>query len=411
MKSTKKSRLILALGMIVCAVCCYQMLTVTTTPGVEVPAIAEVPPKGTQPRESITFILGEDNDENNRYYEEASRYYARAPEGKTEYLVTSCRSLLEVRNYLEKNRPHNQLPWGLINLVSHGNQWTGLSVRVMPGAKRTTAVRLAEYIDNNTFKPLPQTIADEDTEIFLHGCGLGNNRLLINTIARAFGGTDHVPVVRASRLFEYYASVQRDNRVESQRYMADTWLVSYKMGEKPPAFALLKELHEKYPRARIDWGSALSRTQPRWVGDCYHYTFEVPVKWIIPVSEDSLPDLTNHQRQLEWIVSQKNITRELANLGIPSEKFSWSFTKVYLDRKDSTRTPAFWVKGYCTILAVLQALTDGSDEASALRKPFIPSLDDSTYYYSTTHYSNSLGLKPKAINKNAISTTRFCYGK
>jgi hypothetical protein len=401
MKSTKKSRLILVLGMIVCTVCCYQMLTITTTPDVDVPVVAEVPPKEKQFRESITFILGEDNDENNRYYEEASRYYAQAPEGKTEYLVTGCRSLLEVRDYLEKNRPHNQFPWGLINLVSHGNQWTGLSVRVTPDSRRTTAARLVEYIDNKTFKPLPKTIADEDTEIFLHGCGLGNNRLLINAIARAFGGNDHAPVVRASRLFEYHASVQGHDRVESQRYMADTWLVSYKMGEKPPAFALLKELREKYPLASIDWGSALSRTQPRWVGDSYHYTFEVPVKWVIPVHEDSIPDLTTPQRQLKWIGNQQNIVRELLNLGISPEKFSWSFTKVYLDREDSTRVPAFWVKGYCTILAALQALTEGSDEGSVLRKPFAPSLDDSTYYYSTTHFSNV---------ENGINTTRLHAG-
>jgi hypothetical protein len=110
MKSTKKSRLILALGMIVCAVCCYQMLTITATPDV-----AEVPPKERQPRESITFILGEDSDANNRYYEEASHYYAQALEDKTAHVVTSCRSLLEVRDYLEKNGPRNRFPRGLIN--------------------------------------------------------------------------------------------------------------------------------------------------------------------------------------------------------------------------------------------------------------------------------------------------------
>lgn len=380
----KKSIVMLTAGLFIGAICCYDMLFMIHDDASSEPALQKSDSVSLkeEPRESITFILGEDKEKDNRYYDEATRYYRSHPEGRTMHIITGCRSLIEVRNYLEGNKPANSLPWGLVHLVSHGNQWTGLSVRVTPDSKRTTASVAEEYIGSSAFKPLPSTIADSRTEIFLHGCGVGNNHNLVHNIARLFGGEDSRIVVRASRMFEYYASIDNGTAAASQRYLANAWHVSYKMGEQPPVGMLINELREKYPGVAVDWRDALSRTKPRRVGEVYHYTFEVPVRWTIPC-RDSVPDVTTPANQLYWLRQQEVVMTELTNLGIPPEKFKWTFRKGYITETDNKQVPAMAVKGYCTILCVLQAITLQSDQEQALSEPFIPDVNDSNYYYST----------------------------
>ena len=157
-------------------------------------------------REAITFILGRDKNENNKYYEEATNYYAFNPEGKTEHLITNLRSLKEVIDFLKKYRPANGMPWGLVNLVSHGNQWMGLSAKVTPESKRSTSDRILEFIERKELTPVPKEILDEKSVIFIHGCGIGHNSHLLKTIATAFSGKENKVTVRASKLYEYYTS-------------------------------------------------------------------------------------------------------------------------------------------------------------------------------------------------------------
>ena len=93
-------------------------------------------------RKSITFILGEDKETDNTYYQEAMHYYRHNQNGKTDYVITHCRSLHEVKLYLTENKPINNNPWGLINLVAHGNHLLGLSVKITTDSKRTTSEHL-----------------------------------------------------------------------------------------------------------------------------------------------------------------------------------------------------------------------------------------------------------------------------
>jgi hypothetical protein len=164
-----RSIITLTFGTLICMMCVYVFMSrIEGNPDLK----ATVMPV----RESITFVLGEDKEADNPYYEEAMYYYRYHPEAGTTYLITECRSLLEVRDYLAYCSPVNGLSWGLINLVSHGNQWTGLSARVTPDSKRATPERIMEHIRDSTLLPLPGNVADGNTEIFLHGCGLGNSR-------------------------------------------------------------------------------------------------------------------------------------------------------------------------------------------------------------------------------------------
>lgn len=332
-------------------------------------------------RNAITFILGKDKSDNNRYYEEATNYYAFNENGKTEHLVTNIRSLKGVLDFLQEYKPANGKPWGLINLVSHGNQWMGLSVKVTDNSKRATPERIRKHIKNKTLMPLSEAILDEYSVIFVHGCGLGNNRQLLKAIADAFGGQDSQVTVRASRLFEYYTSEKDRYRVvSSEKYLAQSYALSYKMGYQPEENVLIKKLQQAYADARIDWQDALKRTEPRFPGDTYHFTFEVPVKWVIPFDNiDSIPDLSTKEKQLAWIKTQPDIMVKLEAIDLPIEKFNWWFRQVYVKGENSEKKPAVWLKGYATILSVLKALVV-EDADTGKTSPFRPSFNDNLYY-------------------------------
>jgi hypothetical protein len=307
-------------------------------------------------RESITFILGEDKGINNPYYSEATKYYQNNPEGKTDHLVTQCRSLLEVRNYLEKNVPQNKLPWGLVNLVSHGDQWLGLSVKITPDSKRSTAERLQEYLQKGTFPPLSDVLIDSCTLISVHACGIGNNPEFLQAMGEVFKSENYMPGVIAPVLFESYATYPTSNcEQESVQFLAQPYMVTFKNGEVPGLGKLCNLLHEKYPESKIDWQGALTREQPRWFGDAYHYTFDIPVNLVVNIlNRDSIPDLSTEDRKLLWINQQSDITNQLKKIQLTAENFSWNIKKGYAADKMGKRVPAMLVKGYCTVFCVLE---------------------------------------------------------
>ncbi len=323
-------------------------------------------------RESITFILGEDRGKDNPYYSEAINYYLYNEKGRTEYLVTECRSLLEVRDYLTENPPSNNLPWGLVNLVSHGNQWLGLSARVTPDSKRATTELIKEHLKEGLFPEVSDSLLDDKSELYIHGCGIGKNKELVRVIQLAFGGKNKLPAISASELYEYYTSTKYNGAIQkSDRYLAETWSVCYKMGYKPSERKLCQQFNDQYSDVEIDWKDALSRKEPRWAGDIYHYSFEVPVKWVIPYPDkDSLPDVSTKELQLNWLKKQSNICNMLDKVDIPVEKFNWWYRMVYINNEDGTRSPAIWVKGYCTILVVIKPLIDDDKKEIAVNTSY-----------------------------------------
>ncbi|MBN2612036.1 MAG: hypothetical protein JXB00_10815 [Bacteroidales bacterium] len=341
-------------------------------------------------RKNVTFILGEDREKDNPYYTEAENYYLYNKDDKTNDVVTGLKCLAEVSKYLKDNPPENQLPWGTINLVSHGNQWIGLSVQIEPGTGRTTAERLEAYMANDALKPLPDKIVDGRTIILIHGCGIGNNQCLIESIAKFFRSDSSAPVVRASRLFEYYTSLKKDGKViATQRYFAKAWMTTYKMGYLPDTDEIISDFAEKYPDATVNWQYALSKTCPSWAGDLYHYTFEVPVKWVININKaDSLPDFSSQKNRCNWAKKQKEIANQLEKLEIPAEKFNWWIRKVYVNNTDGIRSQALWVKGYATIVCIVMPLTDEKHNISNLPQPFCPDVYDNRYFYTFCHHFN-----------------------
>ena len=339
---------------------CTILITFSCSKGQDNYSINSKTAQDTSERLSITFILGEDKEWDNPYYAQATNYYTHNSEGKTEYVITTCRSLVEVREFLTNNKPLNSEPWGIINLVSHGNQWLGLSVRVTPESKRASTERISQYIEDGTLSALPNSVIDENTGVFVHGCGVGNNTELLLLLAKAFRNADTIPQVNASRYFEYYTSVRYKGAiVRSEKYEARAWTVNYKMGYKPSDLILQNKLQTKYPDAGMKWQDALSRQEPRWEGDSYHYTFEVPVKWVIKYPDKaSIPDVSTNAKKLQWIKNQTEVMEDLEKIEIEPEKFNWWFRTVNVRDENGVLCPAIWVKGYCTVLCVIQPIME-----------------------------------------------------
>ena len=127
-------------------------------------------------RTSIPFILGNDNTAYNQYYSMADHYYRLADNDRTDFVVDNLTSLKEVLAYLAKHPPADSLPYGLINIVSHGNEFIDLQMKVTPHGARTSAGSIRQALEKRLLSPPDSGIVDCKTIVFLHGCGVGNNQ-------------------------------------------------------------------------------------------------------------------------------------------------------------------------------------------------------------------------------------------
>lgn len=329
-------------------------------------------------RENITFIMGMDHNSDNPYYREAEKYYKTNPKNRTEYIITSCRSLVDVRNYLADNAPSNGLPWGRINLVSHGNRWQGLGVPVTSGPGRSTPEGIKQAVNKGLLTEIDDRFLDDKSEIFIHGCGIGNNTDLLKILAGAFGGSGEQPRIIASRLFEIYSS---DNDGVSNRFFARSWFAYYKTGYRPGDIRLARQLRKRYPQDSINWRGALDRTAPGWIGEVYHITFNIPVKWIVVYpNRDSVPDISTAEKKKNWINGQKELIRAIAEIGIPPGMFNWRFRNIRLQAKNGTFVPAIRAKGYCTVICVLKPLVSDTNKWKVNGLPFELDENDTSFF-------------------------------
>lgn len=318
----------------------------------------DIQPVEEMERESVTFILGSDRNMDNPYYSKAASYFRNNEKDRTERVVTYCTSLLEVQEYLVNNHTNNKMPWGHINLVSHGNQYLGLSMKITPGGKRTTAKLLQEYLEEGSLINIPGNVISNDTRLELHGCGIAKNVELVKQIGKAFSSDSSSPQIVANEYFEYFVSdIFNENKIE--KYDAEYWFIKYKMGYRPNDKSIIRRLDKLYPDIKVNWKEAIDKTHASIPGEVFHYTFDVPVKWVFRYdSKDSVPRLETKKSRLEWARNNERITADLENLEIKPEEINWWIRNIYVKNPDGTKTPALWVKGYCTILCVLRLKSD-----------------------------------------------------
>lgn len=295
-------------------------------------------------------MLGDDHYEVNPYYARAETYYRQQ---KAPLLVTQCRSLRSVSDYLAQHRPAGR-PWDSIHLVVHGNAWTGMGLPVLPGdSTRTTPATLAAAQAAGLWQPLPRGSVGASTVVLLHGCALGRDTALLLALSQALGDTrGRYPRVVSGRSFNLY---EADASGRVRQCQARFWYVNYPSYQRPPDSLLARMLTRHYPAADIDWSDALRRRRPRWPGDAYWRLVAVPVHWTVtyPDSADC-PGLDEPAAQQRWLAGQAELQNAIARMGLDAAQFRWSFRHEVLRFDDGPAEPAIVAEGQTSVCCVLR---------------------------------------------------------
>jgi len=304
-------------------------------------------------REGVTFIMGEDRNSENRFYQAATDYYRTDSGARTEHLERNLRCLADVRDYLENHRPAGG-PWGVVNLVVHSYEWGGLAVPVREGQGRTdlTALRLA--IASGELKPLADSVVDCRTDFRIQGCALGRDTTLLRLMSIAFGGRDlERPKVGSSRYFVYYESRREGGLVESAgQFFAEYWYVVYRKGQRPGNAELARRFAERYPAETIDWRAALGRSGPRRPGDAYYRMLSLPATWVTVYPESvALPRVGTLAARRAWLEAQTELDGRLKDFGLELDDFLWSVRDTAV-MDSGVRKPAILAVGRSTIACI-----------------------------------------------------------
>jgi len=336
----------------------------------------------TVPRTSITFILGKDEARSRYpYFSLANHYYRINDSDRTEIVIDTITSLLQVRNYLEQHPPKNGHPWGLINLVSHGNEFIDLSVKVLPNGSRTSTESLLKAIHDSVFIALDSNIVDVKSQIFLHGCAVGQNTGLLKTLGIAFGGNQNPIKVKASRLFEYYTYLSGNKNPQSIRhYYAKVWYGFYKIDSTPDENSLVKQFKMKYPNDKINWLEAIRRQYPSNPSEIYHINFGIPVIWEdFYAKSEQLPSLNTKLKQAKWFANNTDFQALIKKTQIPSAYFQIKFYKsVY-----KTETENYYsnkAKARAGVICIIKPLLSEDNIQKLRYSPFIPPANDTNYF-------------------------------
>lgn len=137
-------------------------------------------------RQDVTFILAQDNP-GHAFFEAAQAYYQARP-ALAGALVTSARSLAEVREFLQRSPLRGDAPWGRVRLVAHGSQWQGLRVPLFAGSALATPLALETALEQQEFPPLPAAVLDRNSELQVESCGLGRRPRFLRQLGQLFGG-------------------------------------------------------------------------------------------------------------------------------------------------------------------------------------------------------------------------------
>ena len=332
----------------------------------------------TVPRTSITFILGEDNSAYNQYYTLANHYYRLNTEDKTEVVVSDLTALSQVMDYLREHPAGNERPYGLINLVSHGNEFIDLQATVTRWGARVSAQSLREALDEKRLVPPDSTIVDSLTVVYLHGCAVGQNQALLDGLVEAFGGK---ATVKASKLFEYYGYLSRNQNPSSVRhYFARTWYAFYHPDSAFEEQVLVRQLRRRYPHDTTHWREGLRRRFQDNPSELYHYSFIVPCSYTEIYGEKSdLPNVNSRSRREQWLAEHPAFGELLAVTHIPQKYFQTKFYRQTLKDENDSLLFGLRVKARAGVVCLIQPLV-AEDSTGCPYAPYHPADDDTAIF-------------------------------
>ncbi len=301
-------------------------------------------------RESITFIMGEDKP-GKYYFTLAEEFYRWDEIEKTDRLVKSCRNFEDMYDFIRTQTPTNGLPWGTINVVLHGNVWRGLSLDLYHDGPRCTAKNMFAADQGNMFIPIQSTQIDSCSEIHFFGCGIGKNPILTKSIKGIFTlSNGSRPTIHLSA--DYVIFTSGGDQETPLKLKASYWPYIYKRGYRPSNHTITQSLRSDYPTSAVPWGEALENEEFN-----PHYTqrFHIPLSHIVLYDTgEERPAVKTETEKMEWIKTQEPILRQLEEVDIPMEKFTWTVYPFQHTLEDGRKVPAIKGIGMTTILCVLK---------------------------------------------------------
>lgn len=312
------------------------------------PAPAATVMEGARP--SITFIMGADD----AYYRKAEVHFRTHPVERTDAVVTDCRTIDDVLRRLDAERPGRR-PWGVVNVVAHGNPWTGLALPVTEGGKRTTTAALAAAAEAGAIRRLRRGAVDGRTEIRVMGCAVGRDAALLAALSRAFAAGGTAPRVVSSEGFQVFTVEEEGGAILSTaRAEKEAWFSFFPAGRRPADLRLAQTFRRTYPTAAIAWLGALGRSAPEGAGKPFSLTFDIPVEWVVryPV-RGTRPPVETREEEARWLEAQGELRAYLETLGLRAEDFTWRVTYRDVLDGDGRSIPAVRALGMTTALCVL----------------------------------------------------------
>lgn len=303
-------------------------------------------------RQTVSFILGEDKEEGNPFYANAESYFRYHPDAKTDEIISNCRSLACLNSQLYDLYQRNSRAFKTINIVVHSNPWSGISLPVTDGGMRITAEVLSEAFEENIISALPDEIVDNETEIVVYACGLGDNKALVSSLAKVIGGSDaNKPKISTSK--NYVNFTKSEDRV--QKSEMEAYYAYYKTAYRPADLHLARQLQKRYPEVTIDWLSAIQKEEIDGGDEPFSYWYNVPVEWEIEYPEYDMPSLDTEMDKMEWLMNQDELLAIIEKTKIPIEYFRWKVSQgKKINEEDYIQTPFIMVKGKVTILCILK---------------------------------------------------------
>ena len=337
----------------------------------------------TVPRTSITFIMGTDNYSYNQYYTMADHYYRINPDDRTEVVVGDITSLKQVLDYLRDNPPANERPYGLINLVSHGNEFIDLQATVTPRGARISPQSIAKALADSILAVPDTTLVDSRTQVYLHGCAVGHNQALLDGLADAFGGR---AVVKASKLFEYYAYLSPNKNPQSIRhYFARTWYAFYHPDSVFHENRLVRQLRRSYPHDTTRWREGLRRRIQENPSQLYHYSFVVSCSYSeIYGSLSNVPNVNSRSGREQWIAEHKEYGALLDSMRIPRKYFQNKFYMQVFEDGDSILY-GLRVKSRAGVVCLIQPLV-AAPTPECKYNPYVPDHGDTAIFAFSKNY-------------------------
>lgn len=302
----------------------------------------------TVEEQSICFILGEDKADQ-EFYSLASEYFSKDSVAQTSKLVRHIRSIEELILFLNNQKPDK--PWKRIELVVHGNVWSGLSVKITDGGERAYPKELLRAFVENDLPTLSPYVIDTNTIVNVWGCGIGTNPIMNIALSKCF--TDMVgqqAKVKASKKFVVFKRQEGSGHVKLIK--ASYWPYFFKRGYRPSDTVISRTMARQYPEANLNFANIISQKERQ---TCYEEQFHIPISWtVIYKSKESRPDVTHQASKHNWIRSQAALMKKIREMQIPFDQYHWTVNKIIHTNAKGQKVPAIKAIGMSTVLCVLE---------------------------------------------------------